>query len=330
LSFIKRSSFGTTIGRVFRTPKKAVWLFFILTICSSGILRSQSVLGFERLELDSRDRLSLGFTIIPDKNIRNSSDEFGMRSASLRAGIPLYRNRQPVAGTFQIRGLSATADFSLVKPSLSFLSQEHTFYTARVGIVTHFQVFKIPLSFNIGAGAADDGKFSAPKLRFSGHLVGSYDASPTLKLIYGLSYSYNFTKGMLIPILGVRWRFDSKWDLAAVLPFSLRFVNFVNRDVRWGIGLHADGNRFRLAGDSSLSGETGTFYLRLLQLSLDADLSYRFSRDLMIRGNVGLLFGRTIRIGTDVNDVYSERVNPGGFIGVSLHWMFGEDKGLIY
>jgi hypothetical protein len=315
---------------VIRPPLKALGLFFILTICSSGILRSQSVLGFERLELDLRDRLSLGFTVIPDKDIRNSTDSFGMSSASLRGGISLYRNRQPITGAFQIRGLSATADFSLVRPRLSFLSQDHTFYTARLGVVTHFQIFKIPLSFNIGAGAADDGKFSTPKLRFSGHLLGSSDVSSTVKLLYGLSYSYNFTRGQLLPILGVIWRFDPKWNLAAVLPFSLRFMNIVSRDIRWGIGLHADGNRFRIAGDSSLSGETGTSYLRLFQLSLDADLSYRFSREWMIRGNAGLLFGRTIRIGTDVSDVYSERVKPGGFIGVSIHWMFGEEKGFVY
>jgi MFS family permease len=172
-------------------------------ICSSGFLRSQSVLGFERLGLDLRDRLSLGFTAIPDKDIRNSTDSFGLSSASLRGGISLYRNRQPITGAFQIRGLSATADFSLVRPSLSFLSQDHTFYTARLGVVTHFQIFKIPLSFNIGAGAADDGKFSAPKLRLSGHLLGSSDVSSTVKLLYGLSYSYNFTRGQLLPILGV-------------------------------------------------------------------------------------------------------------------------------
>ncbi len=305
------------------------WAFFILMICSSGILRSQSVLGFERLELDLRDRLSLGFNILPDRNIGDSSDKFGMRSASLRAGISLYRNRHPITGTFQIRGLSATADFSVVKPNLSFLAEEHTFITGRVGIVTHFQIFKIPLSLSFGAGAADDGKFAAPKLRFSGHLLGSSDISSTVKLLYGLSYSYNFTQGQLLPILGVIWRFDPKWNLAAVFPFSLRFMNIVSRDFRWGIGLHADGNRFRIAGDSSLSGETGTSYLRLFQLSLDADLSYRFSRDWMIRGSAGLLFGRTIRIGTDVSDVYSERVKPGGFIGVSLHWMFGEEKGFV-
>jgi hypothetical protein len=33
------------------------------------------------------------------------------------------------------------------------------------------------------AGAADDRKLSAPELRFSGNLVGTYDASQTLKLI---------------------------------------------------------------------------------------------------------------------------------------------------
>jgi hypothetical protein len=294
------------------------------------MLRSQSLLGFERLELDLRDRLSLGFTIITDKDSQNSTDSFGMSNASLRGGISLYRNRQPIAGAFQIRGLSATADFSLVRPSLSFLSQDHTFYTARLGVVTYFQIFKIPLSFNIGAGTADDGKFSTPKLRFSGHLLGSSDVSSTVKLLFGLSYSYNFTRGQLLPILGVIWRFDPKWNLAAVLPFSLRFMNLVNRDIRWGIGLHADGNRFRIAGDNSLSGETGTSYLRLFQLSLDADLSYHLSRDWMIRGSTGFLFRRTIQIGDEINDVYSESVKPGGFIGASLHWMFGQEKGFVY
>jgi hypothetical protein len=75
--------------------------------------------------------------------------------------------------------------------------------------------------------------------------VGTHRAGDDLRLLYGLGYTYDFGRGLPIPLLGLVWRMAPRWRLDALLPVVVRATYAASDRFSVDFGTAVAGEQFR-------------------------------------------------------------------------------------
>jgi hypothetical protein len=120
--------------------------------------------------------------------------------------------------------------------------------------------------------------------------VGMHRASDTLRLLYGVGYTYDFGRGLPIPFLGAFWRLAPAWRLDVLLPVVVRATWTASDAVSLDFGTGVAGEQFRYrAASASGAPDPGPLeLLHVVRLRLGAGCGIALSRGARLHLGAGL------------------------------------------
>ena len=306
-----------------------VHFFLLIFAVPAGSLVAQFIPGDEQHDIDFlRPRIFAGYTTTSTRSFEDIAGTYKMTSFSLGATVPFYddvvRSDEGTDARFAI----ASGRFSSLLPQISFLATRHTLYAATLGASAGlFTNSKNLYMLTLNAGIAeDDNTIQNPQLRLTGSGLGTERFGDSFRLLFGLSYSYTFDRGLLLPILGADWKFAEEWRLRLLLPFLFEVQFEDMSSLQFGFLVRANGNRFRFEDDNYSAGSSNAEYLRISQLQAAFRVSLRIVDNLWVYGEAGVLRNRNLGIWAGENNLVSSRIENSGYSSMILRYTIGKSR----
>jgi len=82
--------------------------------------------------------------------------------------------------------------------------------------------------------------------QIGGIALATYKKKETLKYSFGAYYNSEFFGDYYIPLLGIDWNINNKWNLFGTLPINLNLEYKMNKTVHAGMGLNLLTNSYRI------------------------------------------------------------------------------------
>lgn len=87
--------------------------------------------------------------------------------------------------------------------------------------------------------------------------------------------TYQFGRGLAVPVVGGIWRVNPRWSLSGTLPFSVAASYRVRDNLGLRFLLGFAGNRYRFANDGEFPGQPETVYLSIVQSRPIAEVEWK-------------------------------------------------------
>ncbi len=306
--------------------ERSILTFLILYVLWGSTAKSQIESTDDHLGSDFlQPQISAGFSTAPVRNFQDIAGTFSVNSATVMAAVPIYRALGGVLDNSTTYFVLTRVEFSSVDEDISFLSSSNTIYKTRIGVTggiatTHHHLYLLTLG---GGFAEDHSIIDAPKFRGTGSLLGKYQLEDSFAFIYGLSYSYTFNRGLLLPLLGVHCALGSDMNLHMILPFSLDLDYHEAQELRFGFVIRANGDQIHVGQDSYVGHQTLPLYLKIAQIQIGFRVSYMLSNDLWLVGEAGALRNRNFAIGTTETNLVSSKIENSRYSTIIFKYDFG-------
>jgi hypothetical protein len=302
-------------------------LFLLIFAVPGGSLFAQFIPGDEHHNVDFlRPQIFAGYTSTSTRNFEDIVGTYKMSSFSLGATVPVYDDVVKSGDSLCARFVIANGRFASLLPQVSLFATRHALYTttfgASVGVFTNSKNLVV-LTLNAGF-AEDDKTIQDPQLRLTGSGLGTQRFGDSFRLLFGLSYSYTFDRGLFLPILGSDWKFAEEWRLRLLLPFLLEVQFEDMSSLQFGFVVRANGNRFRFEDENYSTGSANTEYLRISQLQAAFRVSLRIVDNLWVYGEAGVLRNRNFSIWADESSLVSSKIENSGYSSMILRYTIGK------
>ncbi len=262
-----------------------------------------------------RPQIVAGYSATSARLFQDVDGAYSATSFSLQATIPVYRDfsTQPDPSTSYL--VLVKGQLTSLYPEISFVPYSRSLYLSTVGLTGGIRTpsgHRYLLTVNAGI-AEDDKTIGKPKVRPTGSLVGKYQLDNSFSFIYGLSYSYTFNRGLVLPLLGADCRLTRNVEMHLVLPFSLE-INYRDVDaLQFGFVARANGNQIHINDDSYSGPQSLPMYLKYSQVQVGFSVSLGLSQHLWLCGEAGMSRDRTLAMGTLDHDFINTKVENGGY-----------------
>jgi hypothetical protein len=270
-------------------------------------------------------QISVGFATATVRNFQDIDGTFGANSASLTAIVPIYRDHEGAIDASTDHFLLARGQFTSLNENISFLPSSHAVYKSRIGFTggiatTHHHLYLM----TVGAGFAEDrNTFGSPRVRATGSLLGKYQLDDSFGFIYGLSYSYTFNRGLLLPLLGARCSLGNDLSLHIVLPFSMEIDYEEAQELLFGFIIRANGDQIHIEENSYFGTQSLPLFMKIAQIQVGFRVSLKLSREFWLRGEAGVLRDRNFGIGTLGENLVSSKIDNSGYSTIILTYDLG-------
>lgn len=265
-------------------------------------------------------QITAGFSASSVRDFRDVEGTFGTRSMTLGGTFPLYQIREGGDGALTSYFLLGRGQLSSLNEDISFLPAPHTVYKPHVGVTAGIATTNHHLYLlTVGVGFSEDQNTAgSPKLRATGSLLGKYQLDPSFAFIYGLSYSYVFNRGLLLPILGTHASLGDSFTLHLILPFSLGIDYREGKGLHFGFVVRASGDQIHIDESDYFGTQTLPLYMKIAQVQSGFGVAVLISERVWIQGEAGVLSGRQFAIGTVREDLVSSTVKNSGYSSLRL------------
>ncbi len=297
------------------------FVLFLTTTVTAQLGPADDHLGSDFLQ----PQISVGFSAAPVRNFQDIDGTFGVNSATSTAAIPIYRvlegaSENPTASFALARG-----QFSSLNEDISFLPSSHVIYKSRIGVTGGIATTRHHLYLlTIGGGFAEDrNTVGSPRIRTTGSLLGKYQLVDSFAFIYGLSYSYTFNRGLMLPLLGTHCSLGRNLKLHIVLPFSLNIDYEEAQELHFGFVIRANGDQIHIEENSFFGTQSLPLFLKLAQIQSGFSVSFKLSREIWLRGEAGVLRNRNFAIGTIDENLVSSKIDNSGYSTIVLKYDLG-------
>ena len=306
--------------------KSSIWLEMaaFIFICTTAIAQ----LGPENEHLDSeflRPQISAGFSGATVRRFQDVDGTFGANGVTLAATVPFYQDHggAPEAPTTYF--LLGRGRFSSLDADISFLPESHRIYKPQIGVTAGIGTTRHHLYLlTVGTGFAEDhNTLSNPRIRATGSLLGKYQLYNSFSFIYGLSYSYNFNRGLLLPLLGTHCSLGTNLSLHLVLPFSLNVDYEEARELHFGFVVRANGDQIHIEENDYFGTQSLPLFMKIAQIQSGFSVSFKLSGDIWLLGEAGVLRDRTLAIGTLDENLISSKIGNSGYSTIMLKYDLG-------
>lgn len=267
-----------------------------------------------------------GYSAASERYFQDISGTFNSNTAFLAATIPVYSalaiGDEPLTSFF----LLVRGKVSSLNPNISFLPSAHSMYISTVGMTGGIGTPGHHLYLlTVNAGFAEDSKtIRNPRFRPTGSLLGKYQLDKSFGFIYGLSYSYTFNRGLLLPILGAHCTLAKDLHLHLAFPFSME-IDFREIPVlHFGFVVRADGNQIHVDEADYFGPQSSPLYMRLSQIQGGFNVSFELSRNVWLCGEAGVLRNRKLAIGPLDDDLIITKIENSGYSSLILRYALGE------
>lgn len=292
-------------------------------ILSCSTARAQLGAAVDHLGSDFLNpQISVGFSAAPDRKFQDIDGTLSLNSATLTATLPVYRIRDGAPEHATSYFLLARGQFTSQIEDISFLPASHTFYASRLGITAGIATTRHHLYLlTFGGGFAEDRRtIGNPRVRATGSLLGKYQMDDSFAFIYGLSYSYTFNRGLVLPLFGIHSSLGENLKLHIVLPFSLDVEYEEATELHFGFLIRANGDQIHIEESGYFGPQSLPLFLKLSQVQAGFSVSIRISNGVWLQGEAGILRNRKFAIGTLDANLVSSGIQNSGYSTFTLRY----------
>jgi hypothetical protein len=270
-------------------------------------------------------QIAAGYSAATVRNFQDNDGTFGVNSVTLTAAVPIYRSLQGTSENPTIYFMLGRGQFSTSDEDISFLSSSRAIYKSRIGITggiatTDHHLYLV----TIGGGFAEDrNTVGSPRIRATGSLLGKYQLDNSFAFIYGLSYSYTFNRGLVLPLLGTHCSLGRNLSLHIVLPFSVSLDYEEAQELHFGFHIRANGDQIHVEETAYFGTQSLPLFMKIAQVQSGFSVSFEFSRGIWLLGEAGMLRNRNFAIGTLDKNLISSKIDNSGYSTIVLRYDLG-------
>jgi hypothetical protein len=313
-----------------RSTRPTARLLLTALLAFPTLILASTALGQDELGLGlMRPHASLTIGGTPNADLRDVPGEFGSRAVAANLTLPIVGSGPGEGATSRLQLLGHVTARS-ADTDIAFLGGNRTYYSGVAGLSAVFTP-SVNDSFvaSLGVGlAGDESTVGDSGLRGSGLLLGVHRTSRDFSFSYGLSYTYLFGEGRLLPSFGIDWQPAASWRVRILLPFAAN-VRY-RASERWTIGFRTgvDGNRYSVANGGSFPGQSDTLQLRETGLRAGLEAAVRVGSGVSIRAEGGVAAARKLSVHDGDVELLSTKVDAAPYGALTLGFAFG-DRGRI-
>lgn len=290
-------------------------LSLILVLLTPNLGSAQQLLGSAPSFIISASNQGLEKTKNSSGTYKSYPFRFSQASLSFR--YPVLFRVEP--GKF--RYIALQAGVGLAKAEFNKELLNRYFVNLKAGGLGFFSLGSknnLLLAVN-GLANEDKNTLSSPNFRLTSMALWLHPFSEKFAIHTGLSYSYVFGNGFLLPILGFKTRLNANTQLLVTLPFQIRTVSKQKDSPnRYGFFLKAQGGFNRYQSNLFIDSTSNTYFLRNRLLVLGGQ--YLLNRPgQQFQFTMGIGFRQRIQLTNESNAVvndFSFTTRPIGVIGV--------------
>jgi len=172
-----------------------------------------------------------------DKPVHNNTVYTDLASVSLTLPLKVDSDYVVINPVYE--------NFRMTFP-LSFVDREfHAAYLPLTWLHSWNARWKTAFVFIPRMSAEIDDRIKKNDFQYGGAILNSYKKNETLKFKFGLYYNSEFFNHFFMPLLGIDWNINSRWNLFGVLPGSMNLEYKINKLVHAGILFRSITNSYR-------------------------------------------------------------------------------------
>ncbi len=299
------------------------YAFLLLSIIGAIPLLAQN------LQMLTSPRLMLSYSHLGNQKYDSSAHTFGLGQSSLSLNLPLYHSNyakseyglkrflylgfQPSFVLSSANFENTTLDRKLINLSLGF----NGIYTS--GIKNMYLLSIRPMLNE------DEYTINNPTWRYNASFLYNRMVNTKFKYRIGLTYTYLFGEGNLLPIVGGTYRINQNNILLVNLPYNITYRHVFNSNLSAGLFLKPNGSMNRFMNRNYFDSSYNTILFRRSSYLLGANIIYKISAKFRLMADLAISSKQQLRFTQDVErdgkSYYEASVKPTYYLSIKLLWM---------
>ncbi len=255
--------------------------------------------------------------------------DFSQKTFSYRA--PLYQKITEKDNSISSAGIYLSPNLNVSKLDLGDSVFSRTLINASLGISCFYHPEgKNIYSFSVVPSANED-EFTINDfyVRYASSFVFMRRVSNKFLYHFGITYTFVFGDGLVIPVLGSRIKLSEKSTLNINLPFSFNYTKLVNEKFNCNFFVRATGGINRYQNKLNVDTTNSIYLFRRRNFTVGGQLNYKFNHSFWLSTQIGLVANQHISIVDENRKVinnFNYNLNNVGFVRLSLIWNFNSSK----
>ena len=283
----------------------------------------------QNLQMLTSPRLLLSYSHLGNQKYDSNANTFGLGQSSLSLNLPLYHSNYTKSEYGLKRFMYIGFQPSLVLSSANF---ENTAIDRKLinfslgfnGIyfsgIKNLYLLSLRPMLN-----EDEYTISNPIWRYNASFMYSRMVNTKFKYRIGLTYTYLFGEGNLLPIVGGTYRFNQKNILLVNLPYNITYRHVINSNLTAGLFLKPNGSMNRFMNRNYFDSSYNTVLFRRTSYLLGANVIYKISPKFRLMADLAISSKQQLRFTQDAErdgkSYYEASVKPTYCLSLKLLWM---------
>ena len=283
----------------------------------------------QNLQMPTSPRLLLSYSHLGNQKYDSNANTFGLGQSSLSLNLPLYHSNYTKSEYGLKRFLYIGFQPSLVLSSANFentaLDRKLINFSLGFNGIYFSSIKNLYLLSLRPMLNEDEYTISNPTWRYNASFLYNRMVNKKFKYRIGLTYTYLFGEGNLLPIVGGTYRFNQKNILLVNLPYNITYRHVINSNLTAGLFLKPNGSMNRFMNRNYFDSSYNTVLFRRSSYLLGANVIYKISPKLLLMADLAISSKQQLRFTQDAErdgkSYYEASVKPTFFLSIKLLWM---------
>jgi len=283
----------------------------------------------QNLQMLTSPRLLLSYSHLGNQKYDSNANTFGLGQSSLALNLPLYHSNYTKSEYGLKRFLYIGFQPSLMLSSANFentaLDRKLINFSLGLNGIYFSSIKNLYLLSLRPMLNEDEYTINNPIWRYNASFMYSRMVNTKFKYRIGLTYTYLFGEGNLLPIVGGTYRFNQKNILLVNLPYNITYRHVINSNLTAGLFLKPNGSMNRFMNRNYFDSSYNTVLFRRTSYLLGANIIYKISPKFRLMADLAISSKQQLRFTQDAErdgkSYYEASVKPTYYLSLKLLWM---------
>lgn len=283
----------------------------------------------QNLQMLTSPRLMISYSHLGNQKYDSNANTFGLGQNSISLNLPLYHSNYTKSEYGLKRFLYIGFQPSLVLSSANFentaLDRKLINFSLGFNGIYFSGIKNLYLLTLRPMLNEDEYTINNPTWRYNASFLYNRMVNKKFKYRIGLTYTYLFGEGNLLPIVGGTYRFNQKNILLVNLPYNITYRHVINSNLSAGLFLKPNGSMNRFMNRNYFDSSYNTVLFRRSSYLLGANVIYKISPKLLLMADLAISSKQQLRFTQDAErdgkSYYEASVKPTFFLSIKLLWM---------
>ena len=283
----------------------------------------------QNLQMLTSPRLLLSYSHLGNQKYDSNANTFGLGQSSLALNLPLYHSNYTKSEYGLKRFLFIGFQPSLVLSSANFentaLDRKLINFSLGFNGIYFSSIKNLYLLSLRPILNEDEYTINNPIWRYNASFMYSRMVNTKFKYRIGLTYTYLFGEGNLLPIVGGTYRFNQKNILLVNLPYNITYRHVINSNLTAGLFLKPNGSMNRFMNRNYFDSSYNTVLFRRTSYLLGANIICKISPKFRLMADLAISSKQQLRFTQDAErdgkSYYEASVKPTYYLSLKLLWM---------